>query len=36
MAKAQLEEMLESVGFWWPSIDVGRVVTKGYKTPRSR
>jgi tRNA (mo5U34)-methyltransferase len=32
--KAQLEEMAESVGYWWHSIDLGHdVVTKGYKTP---
>jgi len=32
--KKQLEEMAESVGFWWHSIDLGQgVVTKGCKTP---
>jgi tRNA (mo5U34)-methyltransferase len=32
--KKQLEEMAESVGFWWHSIDLGQgVVTKGHKTP---
>jgi tRNA (mo5U34)-methyltransferase len=31
--KAQLEEMAESVGLWWHSIDLGQgVVTKGCKT----
>ena len=31
--KEQLEEMADSVGFWWHSIDFGRgVVTKGEKT----
>ena len=34
--KAQLEEMAESVGFWWHSIDLGQgVVTKGFKTPET-
>jgi len=34
--KAQLEEMAESVGWWWHSIDLGQgVVTKGYKTPET-
>ena len=33
-SKAQLEEMVESVGFWWHSIDLGHgVITKGFKTP---
>lgn len=32
--KAELEEMAESVGYWWHSIDLGQgVVTKGAKTP---
>lgn len=32
--KAQLEEMVASVGFWWHSIHLGQgVVTKGFKTP---
>ena len=31
--KRQLEEMAESVDFWWHSIDLGHgVVTKGVKT----
>jgi tRNA (mo5U34)-methyltransferase len=35
-SKERLEEMAESVGFWWHSIDLGRgVVTKGHKTPES-
>jgi len=35
--KAQLEEMAESVGFWWHSIDLEPgVVTKGVKTPGPR
>jgi tRNA (mo5U34)-methyltransferase len=34
--KAQLEEMAESVGYWWHSIDLGQgVVTRGYKTPET-
>ena len=34
--KAQLEEMAESVGLWWHSIDLGQgVVTKGCKTPET-
>ena len=34
--KAQLEEMAESVGWWWHSIDLGHgVVTKGYKAPET-
>ena len=35
-SKAELEEMAESVGFWWHSIDLGQgVVTKGFKTPET-
>ena len=35
-SKPQLEEMAESVGFWWHSIDLGQgVVTKGYKKPET-
>jgi tRNA (mo5U34)-methyltransferase len=35
-SKAQLEEMAESVGFWWHSIDLGQgVVSKGGKTPET-
>jgi tRNA (mo5U34)-methyltransferase len=35
-SKAQLEEMAESAGFWWHSIDLGQgVVTKGAKTPET-
>ena len=31
--KTQLEEMAESVGYWWHSIDLGQdVVTKGTLT----
>ena len=34
--KAELEEMAESVSFWWHSIDLGHgVVTKGFKTPET-
>jgi tRNA (mo5U34)-methyltransferase len=34
-SKAQLQDMAESAGFWWHSIDLGQgVVTKGTKTPR--
>jgi tRNA (mo5U34)-methyltransferase len=33
-SKAQLQDMAESAGFWWHSIDLGQgVVTKGTKTP---
>jgi tRNA (mo5U34)-methyltransferase len=32
-SRDQLEEMAESVGFWWHSIDLGQgVITKGFKT----
>jgi len=35
-SKPKLEEMAESVGFWWHSIDLGQgVVTKGYKKPET-
>jgi tRNA (mo5U34)-methyltransferase len=35
-SKAQLEEMAESVGYWWHSIDLGQgVVTNGYKPPKT-
>ena len=34
--KAQLEEMAESVDYWWHSVDLGHgVVTKGFKTPET-
>ena len=34
--KTQLQEMAESVEYWWHSIDLGQgIVTKGFKTPET-